>query len=224
MWLVALSSLRARVALGVRAPDGGHVGVLYQPAPLPGRVPGEWSFLHLAWHHRLLDDPVPGPIAPHPVVAVDALEQHPELSDYVIAYCDRVARERTCGGLPYGFGWAPDLISDEPVVLQVATAGFTCATFALALLRRFVTLDYTTWRDEPEDLEWKDAIVTALRARRADEEHIRAVLRWRDAPRVRPTHVAAAATCEESPVWFSWAAVRAGEILAELRAPSDGAE
>jgi len=151
------------IALGLqKGVHGYHIGIL-QCRP----DSEERSFVHLAFHYRLLEEPPSNGF----------LYFQPAISDrrarIAASMCRRVTRANA-KGIPYGFSFYADSIDPESGVFRASTSniGLTCATFVLAVFSSVAIeiLDSTTWPRRDEDTIWQENILKLL-CEHAGPEH-----------------------------------------------------
>jgi hypothetical protein len=202
---------RARlVAIGLKREDQSHVGVIYRRSDqTPVRL------LHLAWHHQLRDEDLP---KSYNGILIQVLPE--ELIPTLLGYCERVLSDSALKGVPYGFGYRNELVSDVPTALSPSGfSGYTCATFVLAILRDLNLIDPTQWCGAEGDGAWKTMIIETLQRNGAAQDHVDAVRADAVCPRIQPIHVAAAATFASVPADYDPTIRRGEEIRRELEEP-----
>jgi hypothetical protein len=204
-----------RAAVGVFATAlGCHVGVLCRRDDEAPRA------IHLAFHHRLQDEPA-GPtwgwVAP--ALSDDKLR-------LVAAAARRVQRAHADGKVPYALRVEASRFEESGrLVLGAGELGLTCAAFVLLVFRNagVELLDCATWTQRsPErtaaDEEAQAVLVAMLR--RDNPAHADAVAAEVGCLRFRPEEVAAASAHPPHPVDYARAEALGQLLIAALRAPS----
>lgn len=122
---------------------GYHLGVIYR-----NNGATTTKVIHLAWHHRLKDEPTTEVWAWVPSdIDTDRLAD-------AAALCRLIARNPAKKKAPYGFEFGDSGIDAKGAVfIGGSSVGLTCATFVLALFRRIgiELLDVSTWKQRPDD-------------------------------------------------------------------------
>ncbi|MBI3406915.1 MAG: hypothetical protein HY040_00980 [Planctomycetes bacterium] len=162
-----------------------HIGLLYR-----SQEPIGIRLLHLRWHHRLTDD------AP----SDDFIWIEPSLpkrrAKQVAARCRQILRANG-KWIPYGFSLPTDNFDRRTAEFLVGPTnlGLTCATFVLAVFEfsGIRLLDYSTWKQRPDDAIWQQKIMALLERTGADAFHVEALRQTISCFRFRPEEVAAAA-------------------------------
>lgn len=180
--------------------DQRHVALLYcVGAGRPVRM------LHLAWHHRLMEEEAHG----EGVWARVPLE--PEDDVIYAGHLAAVARANARGVIPYGFQLLPRGFDPASGAWRGAFGeGLTCATFVASVLASFgyEILIEKTWYVRAEDVEWQQKILGLLRGR-ADLEYVAHQARHVGrVARFRPEEVAVAAASSDVPLGFARAEPR----------------
>ncbi len=206
------------IALGEASPGQLHIGILHRASTGPA------TFLHLAWHCRLQNEPIIPDYISHGI----RLSIRAERLQQIAALCRRIARKNSVGGIPYAFS-APSAAFDTATgafLIGPSRFGLTCASFVLAVFHAagLPLVDYASWpMDRPGDRAWQERIVELL-ASRADAQHLEHVRSEIGAVRYRPEEVAAAATSAPPPVGFALAEPLGGRaIVAKLRQDAEAA-
>jgi len=190
---------------------GHHTGVITRTA-------SGVDFIHLATHDRLIYESFDTTRYPCWVV--------PELSDtdgrLIASLARRVVSAYHQGGLPYAIKKSAGIANDGTVVFGEGGAGFTCATFVLALFEgvNIQLIDDSDWQVLAEDVLWQGSIIELFRASgRVGEDHLRAQESNIGCFRFRPEDVAAAAMiADSSPNDFATIRPLAAELVVELEA------
>lgn len=204
-----------------------HTGLLYRDETNTG-----W-FLHLAFHHDLVQDQPP-------TRAHWAASKLSTVDQQLIAeFCHLVWERHRQGGLPYGFDYADARFQESGEFVVGATShGLTCATFVLAVVERAANirlLDTATWVHRATDVQWQESILTniedhacelerRLESEAADLARKHATLLQGEVGcvRYRPSEVVAAFNLE-NPADFVAASVLGAAIEQELDSARDRA-
>jgi hypothetical protein len=187
---------------------GLHSGFVYRTGH------GSTRILHLAFHHRLVDEEASSPFR-WADISID--------SDNKIVLSRLLALVAgTDSKIAYGFDstGAAFNSSTGALVPPPIGKGMTCATFILVILAGYAyyPLDKTTWPERPEDTEWQANIIGLLEKVQAPREHIVGVLQDVGAKRIRPDEVVGAVTAptEDWPLDFKSARALADQVLHDL--------
>lgn len=182
-------SLAAALCIGNSERRWLHAGVVFFFADQ------HWV-AHLAWHHIYIVRPAnevselrrgwcryPLPARASQTRAVGA-----------IALARKLREEQTGERIPFGMGFGGEVRPDGSVDL-FGSLGFTCATFAHALLRRggFPMFDFDGWPRREEDLPWYEGILAEMRTGEVPPEHVAAFEAQKGQPRLRAEEVVAGA-------------------------------
>lgn len=187
-----------------------HLGLLYHLKE------SEPRHLHLAFHFRLKNDPLPPSIA-----AVDCPGLDPDEKADFARWINTVWRANG-NRIPYGINFWKGVRFDpagnfNPVDDGI---GLTCATFVLSVFQNhgFNILDVSSWLARPEDTAFFEAIMTALTNDGADTSYIAAQRNdMREAIRIRPEEVAASAYLyADEPIGFPQASANGAEMIINL--------
>lgn len=183
-----------------------HVGLLYKKEDSPPR------FLHLAWHHRLVDEALP----PDYLIGFSQLDAMNK--GYMVAYVSQVAKSPS--EIPYSISFDGGYYFDDAgnYVPKPLGMGLTCATFIMTLYEKngLQLIDFSTWSSRTDDVIWQREIIDMLRKDGASLEHIDVLESNIGAARVRPEEIAAAVISEEAPIDFKAAKKLAAEILKDV--------
>lgn len=180
------------VAISTTGPGRWHTGIVH------GSRDKEILLLHLAWHHRLCNEP------PGDEIAWIQL-QLPAL------------RLRSIAAFPYAFRYEETSFApDGQLRLGGTEHGLTCATFVLALLRAtgVELLDVSTWPTRPDDTAWHAEVLALLQRHGASPDHIARVRSEVGCARFRPQEVAGACSGGAFPTSFASARAAASRIEA----------
>lgn len=197
------------VAVAIRRIDANqlHCGLLYKSDD------DETRLLHLAFHHRLLDEK-PNEKYRWADVGLDPFNRQ------VFAALASLIAEGS-PAVPYGFDASGVCFdpSTGKLIPPPLGKGLTCATFILAVFKTYgyELVDEGTWKPRADDLTWQETILSMLKEK-ATQDHVDAVASDVGAMRFRPAEVVGAATCEVHPVAFDDACSLADEIVSELAA------
>lgn len=189
------------IAIAEPQPGQRHTGAYYRDDDRNVR------FLHLAYHHALVDG---DPSEKYGWVLPAALDD--AIVDYMSDVCALVCAERPT--LPYGFGQGCFNTNDGTFVQDGRVVGLTCATFVLALLAGYGIrlVDLETWPQRCGDAAWQQRIVEDLAERPSSTQHAELIRQdIGNCVRIRPEEVAAAASERELPASF-----RSASSLGEL--------
>ncbi|MBF0296456.1 MAG: hypothetical protein HQL96_14805 [Magnetococcales bacterium] len=195
------------LGIAIRSIDEGqnHVGIVYS-------LNDTARLCHLAWHHKLLDEPLAGEYY------WGAIGLHEHVQSQIAGYIALLKQNQRV--VPYGFSYDKPPFDDRGRYQAMAIGkGLTCATFVMAVFERqgCPLLIKDNWPDRPEDKVWMERILTLLQ-RHAESEHLEAVKNDMDASRFRPEEVVAGAISENPPIPFSSVSSLAHAILAALNA------
>ncbi len=192
------------VAVAVSHMDHWHAGLLYADSK------GVAHLLHLAFHHRLINDQDFDTYA----FVVPPLD--PEARANVSAMCERIWRRNRTRGLPYGFRFdATRFDGSGEMRLGSDEVGLTCATLPLAVFASVgrPLVDMRTWEGRADDREAQAALLELLRRHCRDAgDHLATVANQVGCVRVRPQEAAGACSTERLPCVFS-VACAAGEAI-----------
>lgn len=148
-------------------------------------------FLHLGWHHKLLDESVPNS-------HWGIIDLPPERCSDLAIKCLLVLNANLSGMVPYAFSKPNGFFDSKTgrMLLGPNKIGLTCATLVLALfhLAGVTLIDYTTWTSREDDLDRQKVLLDMLRHpnSKASDEHIKAVESEIDGFRFRPSEVISA--------------------------------
>ncbi len=184
-----------------------HVGVLHSVA---GSKP---LLLHMAWHLRLRNEsPSEEGIWVIPNIPLERQKSVAAMSRRVWKTCEQAQ-------LPYALKHCTTFDFMGSVRPHPEFAGFTCATFVLALFEScYVKLiDLSSWESRPEDIEWQQEILSILVQTGVAQPHVEAVQRQIGCERYRPEEVAAACALFPPPVQSSPTRAYALHLLQLLR-------
>lgn len=178
------------VALGIgeTEPNQRHICIVHRGTDVVHR------FLHLAWHCLLRNEVD----RPEYITHLITLSFHPDRLLNLAAFCRRVWKKNSQGGIPYAFSNSENAfdLSSGAFIVGPTRFGLTCATFVIAVFDRvgLHLVDVSSWEKErPGDREWQEQIVEKLKDR-ADQSHILHIQSEVGAARFRPEEVAAAGT------------------------------
>jgi hypothetical protein len=186
-----------------------HVGILYW-------VGGEICMLHLAWHHKLRQEPPPSSF-----LWIDP-PFHSLRLEQVAATCRKIWRANREDGIPYAFDPPSDCFDSETrrFLFGDTRIGLTCSTFVLSAFHAagLQLVHYDSWPlDRPGDREWQEWIVELLRRKNAPDEHIAKLEIQVGFARYRPEDTAAAALQSQIPALFETVQQVAIGILDRVR-------
>lgn len=172
-------------AIAVRSinSEQNHIGIIYRTANK------SLNILHLAFHCDLRNEHVSSKyfwIIPK----LDPIEIFHQAKAKVIKTKCRLIWERFQSNISYGIEYG--LRFDDELNLKGNSAGFTCATFVLAVFDTCGVrlLDENTWKFRNEDLDWQKKIVDILCQEKASKKHIAKVQNEIGCARFRPEEVA----------------------------------
>ncbi len=180
------------VALCRTNPVQFHCGVLFE-------AEDAHRLLHLAFHHDLRNERWDGVGAQYNYWWF-ATDLSPEAQAAVAAACEliveRYLHKVPAHRIPYGVLYRGASFDPGSGELDLCGAnGLTCATFVFAMFAscgiRLVDID--VWPHRDEDARWHASVVSLLRTRGADPEHVAAVETEPRCARYRPEEVAAVA-------------------------------
>lgn len=196
------------------SPVGAHTGLSYRVDDKGAR-----RHLHLAWHHRLRDDPEP---------PSEGLWVEPRLDEYALSdvrvSARLIARRHADGLLPYAFRFGARF--DAMGALQLNQGhGLTCSTFVIEVLAHAGVnlVDAATWeQDRPaprrqEDEDAQRRLVAYLRKMPDARRHADLVEAEVPCTRIRAEEVAAASGMDGLPVCFLRAEPQGRRVLDALR-------
>lgn len=200
--------------------DRHHVGIVFRHPQCMTQL------LHLAWHHRLIQEELHVanahiPSIPYSIIVIDI---DPIRIPGVIAKLDLIY-ERHTRNIPYGILYNGARFDDEGLLrLGQQAVGLTCATFVIAALEsaRIRLLRWEEWQPRAADGEWFNDILGLLRAahhRRPQElslAHLMAVEREQGCARYRPSEVAGSALASQLPASFDDAVRYSRRVIAFL--------
>ena len=200
------------IALGSDDADQRHIGLLHWDAESQSML-----MFHLAWHHRLRNEPPPETMA----LAITPAIPRGRLIQ-VGAVCRKIWRANRTLGVPYAFSPPNDCFDTRTgeFLLGPTRFGLTCASFILAVFQAagWPLVDGETWpMDRPGDREWQEKIVALLERTGAAREHVDAVRSEIGHVRFRPKEVAAAARVASHPASFFVVSQEAPQILEVLQ-------
>lgn len=198
------------VALGSTDSEQRHIGLLHRDAESQSLL-----MLHLAWHHRLRNEPPPAEMS----LAIGPAFPPARLIQ-VAALCRKVWRANP-KGVPYAFSVPNDCFDEYTgeFLFGPTRLGLTCASFVLAIFQAagLPLIDDMSWPKEcPGDREWQQRILALLERTGASRAHIEAVRNEVGHVRFRPEEVAAAARIASHPARFAEVNQVAQEILVVL--------
>ena len=195
-----------------------HVALLYKDEA------SNWVLLHLGWHHLLFHEPWDGK---YHWVAFDNLA--PEVAEGFTDMARIIADQQANKKIPYSvtFTGGQYFGEDGVYVRHGAGEGLTCATFLLAIFRRWglPLVDESTWpQGRSGDAPWALKIVRGLyRWAKLEKaaiplQHYIEQLRQRWAlTRFRPEEVCACAGIfDGNPLAFATVSPRAEKLLRDL--------
>lgn len=199
---------------------GAHVGLDYQDADDEGAR----RHLHLAWHLRLENVPVP----PADAFWVEPRLPEAQLDDVAVA-AHLIARQQEDGRVPYAFNPADARFDPDGTLQLNHSLGLTCATFVVRVFERagIELLDTITWsQDRPverqrEDEDAQKALVMYLR--RESRSHADLVEGQVGCTRIRAEEVAAASGMTGHPIPFMRAEPQGRLVRAALGGQAAGA-
>lgn len=198
------------VGIAIKAIDEKHrhTGILYRDHRTSQMV-----FLHLAFHRKLIAAP------PNPTYFWIDPKFSARRLRHLAAKCRQIWDENGCH-IPFGFSTPNECFDSETLRFLIGPSkiGLTCATFVLAAFEvtGLKLLQWETWKDRKDDVEWQRHVVEELKNEEAaaSAEHIRAVESSIGAIRVRPEEVAAAGTIAPPAPNFDETVKRAEGVLA----------
>lgn len=139
-----------------QTPDVGqrHAAIVFKE-----RDKKHLSLLHLAWHLKLICDPLKPYYRCVPLQGFDEEELQ-----YFAEHASRVYSENKAG-IPYGINYTgASVFGDDAKFLDDPKAGLTCATFILGFFESlgYKLLDLSSWEPRPDDVLWQNKIYAAL--------------------------------------------------------------
>lgn len=210
----------AAVVTAMAGAVGAHVGIWYRADD-----EGTRRHLHLAWHHRLMDEPD---------LEASALWVEPMLDEFEAADVSTSARliasRHRDGLVPYGLRLAAGFNPDGALQLN-GGLGLTCATFVMRVFEHASVplLDEKTWDSRRsaervrEDEEAQSALVRHLRERPQSHRHALLVEQEVGCTRFRAEEVAAASGLSGRPAPFARVEPQGRKVLAAVRTRGAGA-
>jgi hypothetical protein len=201
----------AAIGIGQSAPKQRHIGILHNSED------DMWRVLHLAWHCILKNE---REIPPYFTMWVE-LRYDAQRLRQLAAFCRRVWRKNSDGGIPYAFSHPREALhpSTGAMLFGPTQFGLSCSSFVLAIFSS-VGLDlvaYATWKpDRPGDREWQAAIIEQLRDR-ASESHLKHLQAEIGSVRFRPEEVAAGAALSPPSADMSAAEALGADIVRRLQ-------
>ncbi len=180
---------------------GAHVGMLYR-----ADAAGERRYLHLAWHHRLQNEPTLSSKSWWIVPCLDDFE----LADLRTS-ARLIARRHQDGLVPYSFRPAAAHFDRDGTLRLNDSIGLTCATFVLLVFAHagIHLLDSATWdTDRPLERRQEDdaaqrELVAYLRKNPESRSQADLVEQEIGCMRIRAEEVAAASGMSGLPVPFA---------------------
>ena len=166
-----------------------HVGLTYH-------LDNDTYLLHLSGNNRLLQEPITWETTKKEYVA-DFVDMPAITAEFIAEYAHTLFDQLT-QPLSFGIDWTNNRGSfdkDGAYTPPSQNPGFTCATFIEALFNGvgFPPVDFQTWpKDEPEDLEWKNNMLTGLEKNNSvSSDVIDNVKATNPVQRLRPAQLAA---------------------------------
>ncbi len=194
-------------AIGLRKPDGGHCGLIYESE---GR-----KYLHFAWDRRLLRESSP-PADSILLVNTDLTETNKKILALI---AEAIFEHPSSHDIPYSLDYMGvefDAVTNEFRDAGVGT-GLSCATFVVAVLKRagFRLMDVATWQSDAADGAMKAYVIKRLTESYGEgHPHIEAMKAQTDLFRIRPLDVAGAGEVPSETWPAEFAVARAnGEAL-----------
>ena len=190
-----------------------HIGILLKDNSF-----GTIRFLHLAWHLILEFDEIHSSNF-NPTNYLFTIPNLPKGRDaQLVAACKKIWKKNNDDGIPYGFN-EPKFSFDEATgafLFGETKLGLTCSTFILAVFEHVGVnlINYQTWKDRPDDDEWR--IATAKRIEQRYPEHAQLILNSPHAPRYRPPDVTVAAALFPPPLIFNQAVEHGNQVIMQL--------
>ncbi|WP_332846358.1 hypothetical protein [Pseudomonas lactucae] len=172
------------------------------------------SLLHLAWHMRLMCDPLKPQYRCVPMQGFDEEELQ-----YFAEHASRVYSENQ-DGIPYGINYTGAAVFDDnSKFLDNPKAGLTCATFILGFFENlgFQLLDFSSWESRLDDVVWQNKIYAALERELKEAALIEQKELIGTAFRFRPEEViSSAAIYDVKPIGFDDAVINGQKLLDEI--------
>ncbi len=118
------SSIQLGIGIKRTKKNWHHVGLLYK------RENSDARFLHLAWHHKLVDEVLP----PEYLIGLSELDAINKL--YMVSFASLVAKSPST--IPYSISFDDDdYFNDEGNYVEKPLGmGLTCATFIVTLYKK----------------------------------------------------------------------------------------
>ncbi len=193
---------------------GGHIGIAFHSAKEGMKL------LHLCAHLRLQTDDFP-PNSPEFWVAT-IVELPSAASKQLVAIIRAISKRLP--KINYGLNFlaaSGSFDAQGHYKAPKGSDGLTCATFVSTVFRdlRCPLILETTWKPEPKNIEWGEAVYAWLVNSKADPTHLAAVKGNIVGLRIRPDEVAAAADIErkDRPVIFEVASANAPLVQQALK-------
>ena len=201
---------------------GAHVGLDYQDADDEGAR----RHLHLAWHLRLENAPVP----PDDAFWVEPRLTEAQLDDVAVA-AHLIAKGQQDGRVPYALDPADAQFQPDGTLQLNQSLGLTCATFIVLVFGHagIELLDTITWdqdRSDERKREDEDAqhrLVKYLRDNPASRAHADLVEGQVGCTRIRAEEIAAALGMTGHPIPFMRAEPEGRCVLQTIRGQAAGA-
>jgi hypothetical protein len=122
----------------------------------------------------------------------------------VASHCAAIYEKYKGVGLTFVLSYRARFAQDYSLTVEGPAAGFTCATFVLAIFERagIRLLDTETWPSRPEDTAWQVHVRDYLSRILAPQQLVEQVTQDIGCVRYRPEEVVAATTFSRYPVSF----------------------
>ncbi|WP_322061985.1 hypothetical protein [Paraburkholderia sp. J63] len=198
------------VALTHSSLGGGHLGVAFHSAK------DGVQLTHLAWHQQLKVDNVPSEITQCWICTT--VELPPLASKAAVAVMRSVSKKKPL--INYGIGAVAakgSFTGNGVYRAPKGSDGLTCATFVVEILRNagIPLVKYETWKDNPENVAWGEAVCNALKKDGVPDEHVDAVRKNVGKLRLRPYEAVGAAMLPAKQRPADYEAAQPGATAAE---------
>jgi len=190
-----IENLGVAIARPVPQSEQFHTGIVYRDSN------DQIMLLHLAWHYKLCNQPLPAEYLAFNSV-LDELNQI-----HLAAFCQTVA-EQNPKGIPYGICIDGTGFSESGKFTLIEDfAGLTCATFVLQIFHSqgYILIDLDNWKIRDSDTQWQQQIIQKLETYLAGIDKKDELLEYQNrkisegASRFRPEEICAAVVLPNPP-------------------------
>ncbi len=187
---------------------GPHVGISYRTNKVQ-------RLLHLAFHFKLVDEPLKNTKLKTPLLVVPDPDIDEEELKLLASFC--ALRARRAQDIPYGFPYVAGTFASGTGAYLPGRGelGLTCSTFVLAMFE-WAQIDLivrSTWKARASDDGFHKKIIELLEEKKASTDHVAALRKNVRCVRIRAEEVAASTATAGRPLSFVDAEA-AGEDLA----------